>query len=112
MGGQQHLFPLQSKEEAHEILKERRARLLAMARGLAYELGQRDRGVTTQEILVEMERRDMMDDEDRALDQRWIGALWGTNDMRADFERVGYRIQKNEARNCHAAPRPVWRRRA
>ena len=106
--------PTQSKEEAHALIldSERRQRLLRIARTYAYSMGKRQEGVTTQEILERMDKgAGLMDDDDRKLDQRWIGALWASNAMKEDFERVGYRIQKNDTRNCHAAPRATWRLR-
>ncbi len=109
MNEQPRLFPTQSKEEAHELLRKRRQRLLAAARDLAYELANRRQGVTTQEILATMDARGIMDEEDRRLDQRWIGALWARNAMKEDFDLIDHRVQENKGRNCHAAPRAVWR---
>lgn len=108
---QRGLFATQSKEEALALLVERRARLLDLARTVLYQIGDDPLGVTTQDVLAEMERQGLLDVEDRKLDQRWIGALWAGKNVRDVFERVGYKMQSNDARNCHKAPRAAWRKK-
>lgn len=98
-----------SKEEAYKLLKERRADLLARARQIAFELGRRPEGVTTQEVLAAMSKRGVFTKEDEELDRRFIGALFSNKIFAGLFETIGYRTQANPGRNCHAAPRRIWK---
>lgn len=102
-----------SMEEAHELLTpgERRTRLRRLAREIIEEIGGRHAGFTTQEILQVMDQRGLMEPEDYALDQRWVGPVTSARAFRDEYEAIGTRVQGNRSRNCHKAIRVVWRRR-
>ena len=98
-----------SKREALRLLAEKRKTLLREARRIAYQIGEREEGITTQDLLAEMIRRSLLSEDDLSTDQRFIGAIFSRKDFREDFEPIGFRIQANPRRNCHSAARRVWR---